>query len=69
MNLSDINNFIRNDLPGKLQKDLQALKIVKEADIECSAYFHLRKFIGERTDWKILARARNSGDTLLNARL
>jgi hypothetical protein len=56
MNQSEITSFIRHKLPRKLLADLHALKIVKEADIECSAYFHLRKFLGERTDWRVLAR-------------
>ena len=53
---SEITKFIKHDLPLKIQKDLLNHKIVKEADIECSTYFHLRRFIGEGTDWRILAR-------------
>ena len=56
MNQLDVCRFISNELPKKLKADLRALKIVKEADIECSAYFHLRVFFGERTEWRILAR-------------
>lgn len=56
MTISDITGYIKKELPEKLQKDLQSLKIVKEADIECSAYYHLRRFIGERTEWRVLAR-------------
>ena len=56
MNQSSITNFIKNDLPKKLKADLLLLKIVKEADIECSAYFHLRNYIGEESEWNILAR-------------
>lgn len=56
MKQSEITSFIRHELPKKLLADLHALKIVKEADIECSAYFHLRRFLGERTDWRVLAR-------------
>lgn len=56
MNQSDITSFIKRELPKKLLADLHALKIIKEADIECSAYFHLRRFLGERTEWRVLAR-------------
>lgn len=56
MKFQQITNFIGKELPEKLQNDLQKLKIVKEADIECSAYFHIRNFIGEGSEWTILAR-------------
>lgn len=51
-----LKSFIETKLPKLLSLDLQNLLIIKEADIECCAYFHLRKFLGERKSWKILAR-------------
>jgi hypothetical protein len=30
--------------------------MVKEADLECCAYFHLRKYLHSDSSWKILAR-------------
>lgn len=54
--LLDVENFIRTQLPVLLALDLRELRIVKEADLECCAYFHLRKFFGEKTTWKALAR-------------
>ncbi len=54
--LQEIETFIRRRLPQKLLRDLECLRIVKEADIECAAYHHLRKFIGESRRWRVLAR-------------
>ncbi len=45
--LQNIQTFIRSRLPGKLRRDLQKLRIVKEADVECATYHHLRRYIGE----------------------
>jgi len=56
MNQQDITNFIRHELRDKLRVDMQALRMVKEADVECSIYFHLRKFLGENSNWRLLAR-------------
>lgn len=54
--LQNIESFIRRTLPRKLQADLKQLRIVKEADLECAAYFRLRRFIGEDPRWRVLAR-------------
>ena len=56
--LQDVQNFIRkkNLLRHKLLQDLQRLKIVKEADIECAAYYYLRRFIGQDPNWRVFAR-------------
>jgi hypothetical protein len=54
--LRDIQLFIRHKLPLKLQNDLRRLRIVKEADLECACYFHLRRYTGEDDVFKILAR-------------
>lgn len=56
LEIADLAAFIEGDLQTKLLRDLRALKIIKEADVECAAYFHLRHFIGERTRWRVLAR-------------
>jgi hypothetical protein len=52
----DIRSFIREVLPAKLRQDLLDLRIVKEADIECAVYFHLRQYIGDDSRWLVLAR-------------
>jgi hypothetical protein len=54
--LQKIQKFIRKKLPDKLVRDLQGLKIVKEADVECAVYHHLRRYIGEDPLWRVLAR-------------
>ena len=54
--LRDIESFVRKRLTAKLLRDLEYLRIVKEADVECAAYHHLRKFIGESRRWRVLAR-------------
>jgi hypothetical protein len=58
--LQDIESFIRkkrlHGLRAKLLRDLQEVRIVKEADVECAAYHHLRRFIGEDPKWRVFAR-------------
>lgn len=56
MNLNNITSFINNELPLKLQNDLQSLKIIKEADVECCAYYHFRQLFGDQSEWRVLAR-------------
>jgi hypothetical protein len=55
--LQDIQNFIRKKrLSEKLLRDLQNHKIVREADLECAAYHHIRRYIGEDPKWLVFAR-------------
>src|SRR5437879_9086644 len=55
--LQDVESFIKkNRLRDKLLQDLQGLRIVKEADIECAVYYHLRRFIGKDPKWRVFAR-------------
>lgn len=58
--LQDIQGFIRKkrsrDLGAKLRRDLQTLRFVREADVECAAYHHLRHYIGEGSKWRVFAR-------------
>jgi hypothetical protein len=54
--LQNIQTFIRKRLRDKLRRDLQRLRIVKEADVECATYHHLRRYIGEDPKWRVLAR-------------
>lgn len=54
--LQHIHSFIKNDLPKKLAKDLAELRIIKEADLEVSAYYHLRRYIRTDRAWRVLAR-------------
>jgi hypothetical protein len=58
--LQEIQSFIRKKRPrglrAKLLRDLQKLRIVKEADVEGAAYHHLRRYVGEDPKWRVLAR-------------
>lgn len=54
--LQNVQTFVRRRLRVKLQRDLQGLRIVKEADVECAAYHHLRRYIGEDPKWRVFAR-------------
>lgn len=54
--LQVLQTFLRKRLLQKLRRDLKRLRIVKEADVECAAYFHIRRFLGEDPRWRVLAR-------------
>jgi hypothetical protein len=56
VSLNALQTFVRHDLRLRLRKDLRNLKIVKEADLECASYYHLRRFISSDDRWRILAR-------------
>lgn len=54
--LSDLEDFLRHGLKRKLARDLHQLKIIKEADIECCAFYHIRRFIRGDVRWRVFAR-------------
>ena len=54
--LQQLESFVKNRLPELLAKYLRDLRLVKEADVECCAYLHIRKFIGRSLVWRVLAR-------------
>lgn len=53
---SQVHSFIRTSLVSELRKDLQSFKLVREADVECAAYMHLRHFLDSDPKWTVLAR-------------
>ena len=55
LTLRDIQRFIRKELRRKLRTDLRERRLLKEADVECAAYYHLRGFIGNDLGWRVLA--------------
>ena len=61
--LSRIERYVLNELKPRLRMDLRSLRIVKEADIETCAYYHLRRYLKRDPRWTILARffARRTG--------
>ncbi len=54
--LSELENFIQEELKKKLKTDFRELRIVREADVECCTYYHLRRFLKSDTRWKVFAR-------------
>jgi hypothetical protein len=61
--LSHVERYVLKELKPRLRKDLRSLRIVKEADIETCAYYHLRRYLKRDPRWTILARffARRTG--------
>jgi hypothetical protein len=53
---SQVNRFIKGVLLSELKRDLKAFKLVREADVECAAYMHLRRFLHKDKQWTVLAR-------------
>lgn len=56
IHLSDVEFFVKHTLRSKLQKDLRNLRILKEGDVECCAYYHLRKILKPDPNWRVFAR-------------
>ena len=54
--LAEVEYFVRHTLKDKLQKDLRNLRILKEGDVECCAYYHLRKILKSDSNWRVFAR-------------
>ena len=53
---SGLKRFIQQTLKEELREDLQQLLILKEADIETRAYYHLRRYLKPDPAWKVFAR-------------
>jgi len=54
--VSHLENYIRRELPLAIQKDLLNYRMVREADLETSVYFHLRNYLDSDSLWRVLAR-------------
>lgn len=54
--LQQVQSFLSNQLPVLLRADLHAHRLVKEADVECAAYMHMRRLLDHDPSWTILAR-------------
>lgn len=54
--LTEVQNFVKHTLKDKLQRDLRNLRILKEGDVECCAYYHLRKILKPDLRWRVFAR-------------
>lgn len=60
INLNKVEGYVKHGLKEALRSDLRKLKILKEADVECCAYHHLRKFLRGDKNWRIFARKYSS---------
>jgi hypothetical protein len=56
IHLAEVQSFVKHALKEKLQKDLRNFRILKEADVECCAYYHLRKILRLDPNWRVFAR-------------
>lgn len=54
--LRELETFLGETLPEHLITDLCDLRMVKEADLECCVYHHIRNFLDRDKTWKFLAR-------------
>lgn len=54
--LTEVESFVKQNLRDKLQRDLRKLRILKEGDVECCAYYHLRKALKPDPNWRVFAR-------------
>lgn len=54
--LQRVESFIRHELRSKLSADLHGVRMVKEADLECCTYYHLRRFFHDDSQWTVLSR-------------
>ncbi len=48
-----VERFIENGMRRELQKDLHNLKMIKEAEFQSCAYYHLRKFLRGDKRWRV----------------
>lgn len=53
--LSKVEHFVRHRLKGQLRPDLRNIWLLREADVACSAYHHLRKFLKGDSRWRVFA--------------
>lgn len=56
VSLSEVEKFVKHVLKDKLQRDLRSLRILKEGDVECCAYYHLRRLLKTDRNWRVFAR-------------
>lgn len=54
--LTEVESFVKHTLKNDLREDLRNRRILKEGDVECCAYYHLRKFLKPDDNWRVFAR-------------
>lgn len=53
--LSEVEKFVKKELPKLIENDLKALRLVREADVQCAAYMYLRMRLDSDPNWHVLA--------------
>ena len=54
--LSEVERYICTQMRAALQKDLLTHRMIREGDLECCAYHHLRGFLKGDGRWRVFAR-------------
>jgi hypothetical protein len=54
--LQQVEDFINNKLKTELREDILHHKMLREGDLECSTYYHLRKLLKPDRRWRLFAR-------------
>ena len=54
--LRKVESFVSESLPRRLKRDLRALRMVKEADLESCAFYHLRRYLRRDPTWNVYVR-------------
>jgi len=54
--LQQFERFLRGKLRDQLKKDLLKIRMVREADLECCAYYHINRYLRRDDDWRLFAR-------------
>ena len=53
--LSKLGTFIRGSLRAKLGKDVSTFHMIREADVACCVYYHLRRYLRLDSTWRVFA--------------
>ena len=53
--LSEVGTFIRGSLRTKLRKDVSTFHMIREADVACCVYYHLRRYLRLDPTWRVFA--------------
>jgi len=54
--LQQVESYLSDKLPEKLQKDLLKLKMMKEADLEGCMFYYLRSYLKGDNNWRVFLR-------------
>ncbi|MBT9549576.1 MAG: hypothetical protein IV088_01900 [Hydrogenophaga sp.] len=54
--LQQVQSYVRKKIPALLRKDLKAYRLLRESDVECATYMHLRRLLDVDQSWTVTAR-------------